>query len=99
MMHPQGGYEARYRRVGKGACAVPTINAMNSSGGHASLCPPYEFRFLLRRLQQRDVIRHRSPAHIEDAGELWILELHALGRLADKLHRRHHMHGDTGGAD
>src|SRR5688572_10103710 len=47
---------------------------------------------LLPRLQHRDVIRHRGATHVEDAGELWILQLHALGRLAGQLHRAHHMH-------
>src|SRR5258705_13686582 len=56
-------------------------------------------RALLRRLQQRDVVRDRSATHVEDARELRVLELHALGRLADKLHRAHYMHGDAGGAD
>src|SRR6266702_6034592 len=64
----------------------------------AEACLPYTLR-LLHRLQQRDVVRDRSTAHVEDAGELRVLELHALGRLAGELHRAHHMHGDTGRAD
>src|SRR6478752_8010178 len=62
------------------------------------LCPLYPFP-LLRRLQYRDVIRHRSPTHVEDARELGVLELHTLGRLPHQLHRAHHMHGNAGGAD
>src|SRR5882724_2725096 len=54
---------------------------------------------LLRRLQHGNVIRHRRAAHVEDAGEFGVLELHALGRLADELHRAHHVHGDAGCAD
>src|SRR3954468_1792595 len=30
---------------------------------------------LLRGLQHRDVIRHRRPAHVEDAGEFCVLDL------------------------
>src|SRR5258708_13211321 len=64
------------------------------------LCPPYGFsNCLLHRLQQRDVIGNRSAAHVEDAGEFCVPDLHALGRLTQQLHRRHHMHGDAGGTD
>src|SRR6266436_2112609 len=54
---------------------------------------------LLRGLQQRHVICDRSAAHVEDASELCVLDLHALGRLTQQLHRGHHMHGDAGGAN
>ena len=36
---------------------------------------------LLRRLQQRDVVGDRRTAHVEDAGELGVLDLHAFRRL------------------
>src|SRR5947208_2250318 len=54
---------------------------------------------LLRRLQNRDVVCHRRPTHVENARELWVLDLHTLARLTQQLHRGHHMHGDSGGAD
>src|SRR5258706_9909203 len=54
---------------------------------------------LLRGLQQRDVIRDRSTTHVEDAGEFYVLDLHALRRLTQQLHRGHHMHGNAGSAD
>src|SRR6516162_5909466 len=44
---------------------------------------------LLRRLQDRDIVRDRGTAHVEDATELRILDLHALRRLPLQLHRRH----------
>src|SRR5437899_12080076 len=44
---------------------------------------------LLRGLQQRDVIRDRRTAHVEDTRELWVLDLHALGRLTHQLHGGH----------
>src|SRR6185437_7901730 len=71
-------------------------------GGHGANAPLPTLRILrelLRRLQDRDVIRDRGAAHVEDAAERGVLELHALGRLARKLHRRHHMHGDAGRTD
>src|SRR5437016_14219006 len=44
---------------------------------------------LLRRLQHRDVIGDRRPTHVENARELWVLDLHTLGRLTQQLHRGH----------
>src|SRR5258708_28679399 len=51
-----------------------------------------------QRLEDADEIRHRGAAHIEDAGELGVLDLDAAGR-AGELHRGEHMHRNAGGAD
>src|SRR5262249_30089296 len=69
-------------------------------GGLRYANPPYEFaKQLLRGLEHRDVIGNRGAAHVEDAAELCVRKLHALGSFAGELHCGHHMHGNAGGAD
>lgn len=53
---------------------------------------------LPQRLQDRDIVGHRRAAHVEHAGGAGARDLDVAG-LAAHLHRRHHVHGDTGGAD
>ena len=90
--------------VGQAKRSLPTSIVHRVHGGHgaSAFAHPTNLHFhtdLLHRLQQRDVIGDRSTTHVEDAGEFCIFDLHALGRPTDELHRRHHMHGDAGGAD
>src|SRR5918996_2370586 len=51
-----------------------------------------------QRLEDRDVVGDRRPAHVEDAAKLGALDLH-LARRAGKLHRREHVHRDAGRTD
>src|SRR5262249_55668189 len=44
------------------------------------------------------VVRHGGASHVEDAGELRILDLH-VASLASELHCRQCMHGNAGRAD
>src|SRR5581483_2804304 len=49
-------------------------------------------------LQNADVIGDRGAAHIEDAAEARVLDLHVAG-AARKLHGGERVHGHAGGAD
>src|SRR5947209_9091088 len=97
MMHPPGG-AGRRGFVQSEACPPDKFFALMVGTAQAPL-PTLRISLLLHRLQQRDVIGNRRTAHVEDASELGILDLHAFGRLTDKLHRRHHMHGNAGRTD
>src|SRR5258708_27250149 len=54
---------------------------------------------LAQRLEDADVIGDRGAAHVEHAADLGLRQLHPTRRGAGKLHGRHHVHADTGGAD
>src|SRR5947208_4415980 len=51
-----------------------------------------------QRFEDADEIGDGGAAHVHDAGEPGIRDLHAAG-LSGHLHRRKHMHRDAGGAD
>src|SRR6266404_3983203 len=53
---------------------------------------------LPQRLEDADEVGDGGAAHVEDAGELRVLDLHAAGG-ARELHRREDVHRDAGGAD
>ncbi len=48
--------------------------------------------------QNADVIGDRGAAHIENAAELGVLDLHVAG-FSGELHRRERVHRHAGGAD
>src|SRR4030095_15067651 len=48
--------------------------------------------------EDADEVRHRRAAHVHDAGEPRVRDLHVAG-LPGHLHRTQHMHRDAGRAD
>src|SRR3954453_204726 len=52
----------------------------------------------LHPFEHADVVRDRGAAHVEDAAELRVRDLHVAGLLAE-LHRAERVHGDAGRAD
>src|SRR5689334_10387287 len=47
--------------------------------------------------EDADVVGDGGAAHVEHAAETRVGQLQASGRRARELHRRHDVHGDTGG--
>src|ERR1700728_656362 len=59
---------------------------------------PWETDQSAQPLQDADVIRHCRAAHVENAAELGVLDLHVAGG-AGELHRCERVHRYAGGAD